>query len=370
MNLLRTPCVLTVLLTAGAGDAPGQPEASGPPAAALSSIWPLGGIRASGLVDGYYSLNFNHPSSHGNQYRNFDVRADRFSMNMARLTLERVPERVGFRADFGLGRAFEVVHAAEPAGHVLDWLPQAYVSLKPTKDRGLQVDLGKFFTSAGAELTETHLNWNYSRSLLYANGPYYHVGLRVTRPLAGNFTAGFQVVNGWNNFKDNNTGKTVGITTAWTGAKVSWFNSYYAGPEKNGSNEGIRHFYDSVVTLTPRETIGIYVNFDYGTEKAEAAGSHDWLGIAGAARFALTRRLALSPRVEYYTDRDGFITGAPQTMKEVTMTAEYKWREGLLSRFEYRRDWSDQAVFERGRNGAFHSQNTLLLGFVAHFGPR
>lgn len=32
------------------------------------------------------------------------------------------------------------------------------------------MDFGKFYTSAGAELTETHLNWNYSRSLIYANG--------------------------------------------------------------------------------------------------------------------------------------------------------------------------------------------------------
>lgn len=365
MIFFRTLCVLT----AAVSGALSQTEAPAPPPVP-SSAWPFGRLQASGLVDGYYSLNFNHPISHANQYRNFDVRADRISVNMARLTLERSPEPLGFRADFGVGRAFEVVHATEPAGDVLDWLPQAYVSLKPTKDRGLQVDFGKFFTSAGAELTETHLNWNYSRSLLYANGPYYHLGVRLTRPLAGSFTVGLQAVNGWNNIKDNNSGKTLGLTTAWTGSRVSWFNSYYAGPEKDGSNQGIRHFYDTVLTVTPRDTVSAYVNFDYGTEKVDMAGNHVWVGIAGAARFSLTRRIALSPRAEYYSDRDGFITGTPQNLKEVTMTAEYKWREGLLSRFEYRRDWSDREVFERGRNGAFRSQNTLLLGFVAYFGPK
>ena len=91
--------------------------------------------------------------------------------------------------------------------HVL----QAYVSLKPTNWHGVQVDFGKFVTSAGAEVTETHLNWNYSRSLLFANGPYYHFGLRTTAPLSKNFTAGVQLVNGWNNVEDNNAAKTVGL---------------------------------------------------------------------------------------------------------------------------------------------------------------
>ena len=33
---------------------------------------------------------------------------------------------------------------------------------------------------AGAEVIETHSNWNYSRSLLFAWAiPYYHMGLRA-----------------------------------------------------------------------------------------------------------------------------------------------------------------------------------------------
>jgi hypothetical protein len=75
--------------------------------------------------------------------------------------------------------------------------------------------------------------------------------------------------------------------------------------------------------------------------------------------------------LEWFKDRDGFSTGTPQTLKEFTLTGEYKWAEGLLSRLEYRRDWSDQPFFERGVTpGGSKSQTTLLVGFVAFFGPK
>ena len=41
---------------------------------------------------------------------------------------------------------------------------------------GFQFDFGKFYTSAGAELTENNLTWTYGRGYLYTNGPYYHSG--------------------------------------------------------------------------------------------------------------------------------------------------------------------------------------------------
>ncbi len=371
----RNTCVFTLLLICGATSVRMAAQDAGQSAPATATApadppaWSAGPIKFSGLVDGYYSLNFNHPASGGNLYRNFDVMANQFSINMAKLTLEHDPDPVGFKLDLGFGKAYKVFHSVEPGGDIMNWVPQAYVSLKPKQMKGTQFDFGKFYTSACAEPMETHLNWNYSRSLMYALGPYYHMGLRVTQPLTGNFSAGLQVVNGWNNVQDNNSGKTIGLTSALTTSKVSWFNNYYAGPEKTGTNEGKRNFFDTVVLLTPSEKANFYVNFDYGTENNIGGGSQDWVVIAAAARFQVTPRVALSPRIEYFDDKDGWATLQPQKLKEFTFTAEYKMVEGLLARAEYRRDWSDQAVFERGTGGLHKSQTTMLVGIVAFFGP-
>ena len=345
--------------------APAPVPAPAPP------VWSAGGINFSGLIDGYYDYNSNHPKSGNNALRNFEVKANQFNLNMVKVSLDHDPDPVGFKLDLGFGKAWEIFHATEPSGDVTKWIPQAYISWKPKNAGDLQIDFGKFYTSAGAELTETHLNWNYGRGLLYANGPYYHFGLRVNKPINKHFAAGVQVVNGWNNVQDNNSGKTVGFTTALTTKKFNWYNNYYVGPEKDGTNKGVRNFYDTVVNLNPNDKANFYINFDYGKEKKLGSGSSDWVAIGFAGKFQTSANTFLSPRYEYYSDRDGFITGVKQKVQEFTLTYEYKWIEGLLTRIEYRRDWSDKPFFDRGGQlSNSKTQNTLAIGIVAFFGPK
>lgn len=360
----RFTCFLTVFLAAVAAlPVAAQQDAAKP--------WSVGGIEFSGLVDGYYSLNLNHPASRVNALRNFDVSTNQFSLSMAKLVMEHAPDPVGFRVDLGFGKAFELVHGNEPSLGAFRNIEQAYVSYKPAGGKGLQLDFGKHVTMAGAEVIETHSNWNYSRSLLFALAiPYYHMGLRASIPAGSHFTAGFHLVNGWNNVEDNNSGKTLGLSGAVTAGPVTWSNNYYAGPEKPGTNQGWRHLYDTTF-LVSHDKAGFYFNFDYGADRNPSAPASVWYGFAGAARFALTERVTLAPRIEWFNDRDGFSTGTPQKLKEFTITGEYKMAQGLLSRIEYRRDWSDARFFERGSTpGGTKNQDTFLVGFVAYFGPK
>lgn len=353
------------------GSAKAQTTADAPPEAVRASSWLPGSIHFSGVMDGYYSANLNHPSSRTNQLRNFDVNADQFSLNMTKVTAELPPAPVGFRLDMGFGEAFDLFNGGESSSVLMRYVMQAYVSFKPAAWKGVQIDFGKHATLAGAEPSETYLNWNYSRSLLYANGPYYHFGLRSTFPVHPNISTGFSLVNGWNNIKDNNSGKTVGLHGNFKTAKISWSHSYYTGPEQDGSLANRRHFYDTVVNVTPHGRVGCYLNFNYGTERTAGAGSNDWIGIAGAARFAANDRIAFSPRMEWYKDKDGAITGLAQELKEFTITAEWTFKPGFITRFEFRRDWSDRPFFQRGQApAAFEHQDTLLIGLIAFFGPR
>jgi hypothetical protein len=295
---------------------------------------------------------------------------------MAKLVAEHSPDPVGFRIDFGFGRAFDLFHATEPlkdGSAIMRHIPQVYLSVKPEKAGGFQFDFGKFYTSAGAELTETHLGWNYSRALLYANGPYYHFGARLSKPITSFWTAGFQLVNGWNNVEDNNSGKTYGFTSALVGKKVSLYNNYYVGPEKTGTNQGYRHFIDTVLNLNPHDKASFYINYDFGIDKApQGQGPNaNWNGIGLAAKFQGNSWFALSPRYEFYNDISGFITGVRQHLQEFTITAEMKMQKGFLTRLEYRRDWSNQPFFDRGNEpGSHKSQSTVLVGFVVFFGPK
>jgi hypothetical protein len=366
-------------VTAAAAQAP---AAAAAPAA--TPTWSVGGIDFSGFVDGYYNFNANHPpqSDDGNQLRNFDYDANTFSLNMAKLTLSHDPDPIGFRVDFGFGKAYTTILSSQPFFNNLE---QAYVSWKPTKGKGFEADFGEFVTSAGAEVIETKDNWNYSRSFLFSLAiPYYHTGLRLSMPLTKTFTGGLQVVNGWNSITDNNSGKTIGLTGAYTKPKYALNVNYYVGPENNNTNKGYRNLFDATLLLTPTAKLNAYINYDYGQNRnayeiysGEEGASNTyavsdlahWQGIAGAVRYQATPTIAVAARGEYYKDPDGFTTGTAQTLNEFTLTGEYKIPEGLLARLEYRRDDSDEAYFVKGSR-LVDAQSTLEVGIVAFFGPK
>lgn len=336
------------------------------------SFWQWGPVTVSGFVDAAYSLNFNHPASDINQLRNFDVNANEVSFQALKFGFEKAPEPVGFRIDVGFGQMFDTLHASDPRGG-LEWTQQfmqGYVSLKPKSWKGLQVDIGKFFTSAGAEVTDTNLNWNYSRALLYALGPYYHVGLRTTFPVGKSFTAGVQLVNGWNNVNLWNGSPTVGLTGAWTKGKVTWGNNYYVGKEKFIVRDNIRHFYDTVLTVNATSKDSFYVNFDYGTDRSKILGNREFYGIGTAFRHQLTNRFAFAPRVEWYNDADGVQSGQKQKITEFTLTGEVKLMENFFTRLEYRIDHTNEPYFLRGNDQLKNNQPTVLIGLIYVFGPK
>lgn len=367
------PALLLLAFTAAIANTPRLPAQSSSVPDSLPHR-----INFSGLIDSYYSYNNNHPpqSDDGNQLRNFDFDANAFSLSMAKLSLSHDPSPLGFRVDLGFGKAFSTILASEPN---FKYLEQAYVSYKPPRVRGLQLDVGEFVTSAGAEVIEAKDDWNYSRSLLFSLAiPYYHVGARATAPLSQTFTAGVQIVNGWNTFTDNNSGKTVGLTGLWTKPKFALATAWYTGPENNHTNKGFRNLLDGVVTLTPSNRLSAYINYDYGQNRnaiQTASGAYQastlsrWQGVALDLHYQATRNLAFSPRWEYYSDPNGFTTGLAQNLHEVTLTAEYKPHDGILARLEYRRDTSDQNFFNKP-NGAVPAQSTIELAVIAYFSPK
>jgi hypothetical protein len=352
------------------------PAATPPPA----PTWSVGPIDFSGLIDGYYTANFNHPyTSPGvpgtNALQNFNFQANQLSLGMAKLSLSHDPDPVGFRVDLGFGKAFDWIHGSEPSGSngFLRNIEQAYVSVKSKK--GYELDAGQFVTWAGAEVIEAKDNLNYSHSLLFAWAiPYYHFGVRGIIPVGSHFTGGVAVVNGWNNVEDNNTGKTLGFSGNFTTKKISWMNTYYTGPENTGNNKGWRNLYDTVVLLTPADKLTAYVNFDYGKNSFPTGPGAIWTGIAGAAKFQMNGKFALIPRIEWFNDHNGFAVPGDnphgQTFKEFTMTLEGKAAAGIMARLEYRYDWSDQPFFPTGLTGIADHQSTLSLGMIAFFGPK
>ncbi|HEV2275609.1 MAG TPA: porin, partial [Acidobacteriaceae bacterium] len=349
--------------------------------------WSVGPIDFSGYLDGYYSYNANRPSNafNGqiNDLYNFNDKTDQFNLSAAKLTINHDADPIGVHADLIFGRTNVLIHPATDK-NTDNYLEQAFISFKPAKSHGSELDFGQFVTSAGAEVIEAKDDWNYSRSLLFAWAiPYYHFGLRTSLPATKTWTVGLQVVNGWNDVVANNGGVTIGLTSALVKPKYSWFVNYYTGPQNFDTQKGYRNLIDTTLLLTPTAKFSAYLNYDYGQNKTPAstvtAGettttipsqSPHWQGIAFAAHQLVGSKSSLTGRYEYFVDNQGFETGTAQTLQEFTGTYEYKWLEGLLTRVEYRRDWSDNAFFHKGDSTFVKAQSTATVAFIAFFGPK
>ncbi len=304
--------------------------------------------------------------------RNFDVQHNSFSLNLAELALEKKPtadSRAGFRVDLDYGPTATMVHAAEPGGtQTFQNILQAYASYLAPIGHGLQFDIGKFATPMGYEGIKTRDNWNYSRSLLFTLAePYYHAGVRVNYSINDHVSLSAHLVNGWNNVVDNNGGKTVGLQATFKpSSAVTIVQSYMGGPEQANDNADWRHLADTVITYTATPTVSLAMNYDYGRDRV-AASTVTWQGVAGYLRYQPNAWFAFTPRAEYYDDPNGSTTGVVQKIKEITLTAEFKQKDGVLLRVEYRRDSSNTPFFQTSELNRVNHQDTLTVGIVYAF---
>ena len=174
------------------------------------------------------------------------------------------------------------------------------------------------------------------------------------------------LVNGWNDVVDNNSGKTWGLSaTLKPSAKLTLVQNFIGGPEQKDDAHDKRFLTDTVLTVTPTEKVSLMANYDYGKDKV-AGTDVKWQGIALYARLQATPWWALTPRFEWFDDTDGFATGTAQKVKEFTITTEQKLRGNLLTRVEYRRDFSDQPFFTK--NGLpKKSQDNITVGLIYVF---
>jgi len=360
-------------------------SASGAPADApspsLSSL--LGPTSVSGFVDVYYGQNFNNPVGRANGLRFFDNATNQFGLNLVELVVDKAPDvtnsRTGYHVALGFGQAMNAVNGSEPqAGLGFDqYLKEAYFSYLAPVGKGLQVDIGKFVTPHGAEVIETKDNWNYSRGILFSYAiPYYHFGARAKYTFNDKYSLTGFFVNGWNNVVDNNTGKTYGVSFGWNpNKKFGVIQNYMAGPEQNNINSTWRQLSDTVITYSPTSKLSFIVNGDYGRgdriDEGEGVFSKPvyWTGVAGYVKYAFGSSSAFSARYEYYDDHDGFTTGKAQHFNEFTTTLERVVAHHIISRFEFRRDMSNQPSFLKGENPVT-SQNTLTAGLVFTFDSR
>jgi len=365
-------------LKAAPAPAPAAAPAAAP--ATLSSI--LGPTTISGFVDVYAGADFTRPANRTAQLRAFDANMNSFNLGEVELIIDRAPDaaasRLGYHIAFGYGQATDAVNASTVGSSSTGaygqggdkFLKEAYFSYLAKVGKGLQFDVGKFVTPAGAEVIEAKDNFNYSRGLLFSYAvPFDHYGVRAKYTYSPKASLTYFLVNGWNNSFDNNARPTGGLSLALTpNAKWSIIQNWLIGPEDNAASR-IRNLLDTVVTYNATKKLTLMGNFDYGKDAQgdSAAPSVWWSGVAAYAKYAFNDKWAVAGRYEFYDDHNGFTTGLAQHLNGGTFTLEHTVLSHLIGRLEYRNDTSAEKFFVKHDGSLTNHQDTVTLGLIYTF---
>ena len=258
-----------------------------------------------GLVDAYWLYNSNKvPPS----YQAFDVLYNSFDVSMAEFWVAKTPTTdspIGYKIRTTFGSAADIMASA--SGQFLKESPyknieEAFGSYLAPVGKGLQIDVGKFVTNAGAEVIEAKDDWNYSRSLLFQLAiPLYHSGVRLTYSPNDKVTLMGGVINGWNDVNDNNTAKSVMASVTFKpSGSLSIIENYIGGPEQPNNNDDWRNLSDTVLSYTVNPQLSLMANYDYGHDTNATDGSSvHWQGVAGYLKYQANKYVALdsAPRV-------------------------------------------------------------------------
>jgi hypothetical protein len=92
-----------------------------------------------------------------------------------------------------------------------------------------------------------------------------------------------------------------------------------------------------------------------------------WQGIAAYLKYQSNDWFAISPRYEYTKDKDGFMTGVSQNVQEFTFTAEFKHKDGVVMRLEYRGDFASTPYFFTDTSALKKNQQMFMIGWIYAF---
>jgi len=348
-----------------------------------------------GFLDAAYLLDFNHPSNHLFRSRGTTYKVDEPILNMADAYLRKTAtesSRWGMELTVQGGQdstifGFSATAPNLPKSSWLRHLGPTDASYLAPAGNGLTVQAGIFSSFIGYDSLYAKDNFNYTRPWGADLTPYLMMGVNASYPFTKKLTAAAFVVNGYWHLSDANKVPSSGGQVAYKVTEHTTLKeTVLFGPRQSNTAFEFWGFVWDSIAEWKSERFTTAFEYHVGTEKVAAAGTPRalWMFAQLPARWSFNKNWSATVRPEVYWDRDGRMTGFPQTVKANTTTLEYRlpYRQAsAIVRLEHRIDDS------RGRGGGFFrgaavapgvdrltpTQNLLILAviltFDSHFQP-
>ncbi len=352
-----------------------------------------GKFTFSGYLDTYYFGNFNNPTSRKNtgvagNERAFDQRAGQFGIGLVQTKATYTSDKIdgvidlafGPFADLGnYGNVTSLLGSSVTSTSLA--IKQAYLTWKVSPKFSLTG--GQFGTHIGYEVIDAPVNYNYSLSNLFNNGPFYHIGVKAQYAFSDKAYLMVGLVNNIDNIQDNNRAK--GFISQLFFSPVSGWNVYLNGIVSNEANADAKGktpsgnsyaLFDLTTTYQISEKFFLGLNAATGSQKVKVANvstTTPWGGVALYTNYAFSSTFGLGARYEVFDNTGGAralieADGTGTSVNSFTLTANITAADGhLLLKPELRTDAFKSEQFIDSEGKGKKSQTTLGLAAIFKF---
>ncbi|MFN8573228.1 MAG: outer membrane beta-barrel protein [Gemmatimonadaceae bacterium] len=340
-------------------------------------------VAFGAFVDGYYAWDFGRPPGFdrsfagGALFTTQPARHNEFNVNLAFVEAKLDGPRIRGRLALQAGTSVQSNYSGEPTNGAISGaslgrvIQEAVVGTKLANN--LWVDGGVFFSHMGMESWISRDNLTYTRSLVAEYSPYYQSGVKMTWTPTRALTAQVDVVNGWQNISENNSGKGAGARVDYTPGSATTVSYYNFFSDEAGSQ--LRTF-NGVGVKRVQGRLTMVGQFDIGSQNhgAGQGGTSTWYGYTAMARLQATPQLAVVGRFEGYHDPDQVIiaTGSANSSPNppfkgvgASLGIDVTPQPRLLWRTELRGFANDGAIFPNTSTGMPRKSNALMVTSMA-----
>jgi hypothetical protein len=384
-------------------------------------------VTMSGYIDTYYLHAFNSPKS-GNLMgagqdaanglpfyagRAFDRLNDQFALGLVQTKFSYSDKHSEMVIDLTFGPNAELGNFGNQRltpgqGYATGYFPsnpnqnvlygtsaaikQAYFTWKATSKLSLTV--GQFGTHVGYEVIDAPINYHYSLSNLFNNGPFYHIGAKANYTFSDKAALMLGIVNNWDALTDWKSQKSM-IGQLYLKPVDGWnvYVNYISGRNDDGFKANGNAAYTPIAPTSYNRTLFdlttgyqitskfyLGLNAAYGWYNFDNDSYHDvivaayqslkptWGGVAGYVNYAISDVVGIGARYEYFSDKYG-VRYIGTTNTSLTITAPITVADGhLIMKPEIRIDNAASVngvnYYEDKDGKPTSSQQTLGMAFI------
>ncbi|MBL7899250.1 MAG: porin [Crocinitomicaceae bacterium] len=339
----------------------------------------IGNTSIGAYLDTYFGYDFNQPADKNVPLFVSSSRHNEFNINLAFIDFRYNSENFRARVVPAFGTYMNSNYASEPGS--LRNLLEASTGFKISKKKNIWVDagiLGSPYTNESA-ISKDHLM--YTRSLAPEYVPYYLCGIKTTIPLGKKLNFYLYLINGWQQIRDLNNGKSVGTQLEWRPNNNNLINwNTYVGDERFDLIPGftndyrMRYFTDIYWLFNAGKkwsfTSCAYVGMQERLDASNIRQKYFWGQANFIAAFKFSEKFSLAARAEYFMDDSEIMISpgsSPFNGGSTGLCLNYKPNSHALVRLEGRQFLNQNPIYSDKNGNATNALTWVVSSITVWF---